>query len=60
MIRNLNKYKLLIMNEIGYFPIDRNIAGLFFQLVAARNEKRSFIIANQPFRSGARSSGITS
>ena len=42
--------KLLIIDEIGYFPVDRNIAGLFFQLVAARYEKRSVIITtNQPF-----------
>ena len=48
-IRNLNKYKLLIIDEIGYFPVDRNIAGLFFQLVAARYEKRSVIVTtNQP------------
>ena len=46
---NLNKYKLLIIDEIGYFPVDRNIAGLFFQLVAARYEKRSVIVTtNQP------------
>lgn len=48
-IRNLNKYKLLIIDEIGYFPVDRTVAGLFFQLVAARYEKRSIIITtNQP------------
>lgn len=48
-IRNLNKYKLLIIDEIGYFPVDRTVAGLFFQLVAARYEKRSVIVTtNQP------------
>lgn len=48
-IRNLNKYKLLIIDEIGYFPVDKTVAGLFFQLVAARYEKRSIIITtNQP------------
>lgn len=49
VIRNLNKYRLLIIDEIGYFPVDRTVASLFFQLVAARYEKRSVIVTtNQP------------
>ena len=48
-MRNLNKYKLLIIDEIGYFPIDKTVAQLFFQLVAARYEKRSIVVTtNQP------------
>ena len=48
-IKNLNKYKLLIIDEIGYFPVDQVVAELLFQLVAARYEKRSIIITtNQP------------
>lgn len=48
-IKNLNKYRLLIIDEIGYFPVDRVVAGLFFQLVAARYKKRSVVITtNQP------------
>lgn len=48
-VRNLNKYKLLIIDEIGYFPIDKTVAQLFFQLVAARYEKRSIVVTtNQP------------
>lgn len=43
-IKNLNKYKLLIIDEIGYFPVDKTIAGLFFQLVASRYEMKSIIV----------------
>ena len=46
VIKNLNKYKLLVIDEIGYFAVDKTIAGLFFQLVAARYEKRSIIITS--------------
>ena len=44
------KYKLLIIDEIGYLPIDRQGANLFFQLINKRYEKNSTIITtNQPF-----------
>ena len=42
--------KLLIIDEIGYLPIDRQGANLFFQLINKRYEKNSTIITtNQPF-----------
>ena len=48
-IKNLNRYRLLIVDEIGYFPVDKGIAGLFFQLIAARYERKSVIVTtNQP------------
>ena len=48
-VRNLNKYKLLIIDEIGYSPIDKAVAQPFFQLVAARYEKRPIVVmTNQP------------
>lgn len=44
------KYKLLIIDEIGYLPIDRDSANLFFQLIAKRYEKHCTIITtNTPF-----------
>ena len=44
------KYKALIIDEIGYMPIDIDSANLFFQLVARRYEKNSTIITtNTPF-----------
>lgn len=44
------KYKVLIIDEIGYMPIDQDSANLFFQLIARRYEKNSTIITtNTPF-----------
>lgn len=42
--------KLLIIDEIGYIPIDRHGANLFFQLISRRYEKGAMILtSNQPF-----------
>lgn len=44
------KYRVLIIDEIGYMPIDIDSANLFFQLIARRYEKNSTIITtNTPF-----------
>ena len=44
------KYKVLIIDEIGYMPIDMDSANLFFQLIARRYEKHCTIITtNTPF-----------
>ena len=44
------KYKVLIIDEIGYMPIDQDSANMFFQLIAKRYEKNSTIITtNMPF-----------
>ena len=49
-IKHFSKYKLLIIDEIGYLPVDKDGANLFFQLIARRYEKHSTIITtNQPF-----------
>lgn len=45
-----SKYKVLIIDEIGYLPIDKKGANLFFQLISKRYEKKSTIITtNQSF-----------
>ena len=44
------KYKLLIIDEIGYLPITKEGAYLFFQLINKRYEKKSTILTtNQMF-----------
>jgi len=44
------RYKILIIDEIGYMPIDSDSANLFFQLIAKRYEKHCTIITtNTPF-----------
>lgn len=49
-LKHYNKYKVLIIDEIGYLPIDKQGANLFFQLIAKRYEHTSTIITtNQPF-----------
>jgi len=42
--------QILIIDEIGYLPVDRDGANLFFQLIAKRYEQNSTIVTtNQPF-----------
>lgn len=50
MHRAVNNYRLLIIDEIGYLPMSREQANLFFQVIAARYEKGSLIVtSNLPF-----------
>ncbi len=42
--------KLLIIDEIGYLPLDKNSSNLFFELISKRYEKGSIILtSNRPF-----------
>ena len=42
---------LLLLDELGYLPIDKRGADLMFQVVAARYESGSIVITtNRPFR----------
>jgi len=45
-LKILSQPQLLIIDEIGYLPIDRQGANLFFQLVSRRNERGSIIITS--------------
>lgn len=45
-IRTLAKYKLLIIDEMGYLPFDNDGANFFFQLVSKRYEKTSTIFTS--------------
>ena len=42
-LRHFTKYKLLIIDELGYLPIDKEDSKLLFQLIDKRYEKRSTI-----------------
>jgi DNA replication protein DnaC len=46
MHRAVNAYKLLIVDEIGYLPMSREQANLFFQMVAQRYERGSLILTS--------------
>ncbi|MCL2110762.1 MAG: IS21-like element helper ATPase IstB [Clostridiales bacterium] len=51
-LRLLAKYRLLIIDEIGYLPMDIQGANLFFQLITRRYEKTSTIFtSNKTFSS---------
>lgn len=43
-LKHFTKYKLLIIDELGYLPIDSEDSKLFFQIIDRRYEKRSTII----------------
>lgn len=50
VIKHYLKYTLLIIDEVGYVPVDKDASSGFFQLIAARYEYRSTIITtNQTF-----------
>ena len=42
----LTQPKLLIIDEIGYIPIDRQGANLFFQLISRRYERGSVLVTS--------------
>lgn len=43
-LKYINRYKLLIVDELGYLPIDKEDSNLFFQLIDMRYEKKSTIL----------------
>lgn len=45
-LKLLNRYRLLIIDEIGYINFDPYSANLFFQLISLRYEKRSLIVTS--------------
>ena len=50
-LRVYTRPELLLLDELGYLPIDKRGADLMFQVVAARYESGSIVITtNRPFR----------
>ncbi|KAG0304440.1 hypothetical protein BGZ97_001489 [Linnemannia gamsii] len=48
--RTIKAYRLMIIDEVGYVPMNREQANLFFQVIAALYEKSSVIVtSNLPF-----------
>ena len=45
-IRQFARYSLLIIDEIGFLPLPKEGASLFFQLVSARYEKGAMILTS--------------
>ena len=49
-LQHLAQYKVLIIDEIGYLPVDHQGSNLFFQLIARRYMNKSTIVTtNMPF-----------
>jgi DNA replication protein DnaC len=49
-LRRLRRYRLLIIDEVGYIPFDQHAANLFFQLISSRYEQGSVLVtSNMPF-----------
>jgi DNA replication protein DnaC len=49
-LKKIRRYKLIIIDEVGYIPFDTDAANLFFQLIASRYEQGSIIVtSNLPF-----------
>ena len=45
-LKRLNRYRVLVIDEVGYLPFDAASASLFFQLVASRYETGSIILTS--------------
>ena len=45
-LKVLSKYRVLIIDEIGYLPMDIQGANLFFQLITRRYEKNTTIFTS--------------
>lgn len=49
-LKRLRRYRLLIIDEVGYPPFDADAANMFFQLVASRYEQGPILVtSNMPF-----------
>jgi DNA replication protein DnaC len=49
-LRRLLRTPLIVVDEVGYIPLEAEAANLFFQLVASRYERASMIVtSNKPF-----------
>jgi DNA replication protein DnaC len=49
-LKKIRRYRLIIIDEVGYIPFDQDAANLFFQLIASRYEVGSVMVtSNLPF-----------
>jgi DNA replication protein DnaC len=53
-LRRLERYGLLVVDEVGYLPLERQAANLLFALVSRRYERGSIIVtSNRGFEAWA-------
>jgi hypothetical protein len=49
--KKIRRYRLIIIDEVGYIPVDQDATNLFFQLIASRYEQGSVMAtSNLPLR----------
>ncbi|MFI6663280.1 IS21-like element helper ATPase IstB [Streptomyces sp. NPDC050523] len=49
-LKKIRRYRLIIIDKVGYIPFDQDAANLFFQLIASRYEQGSVMVtSNLPF-----------
>ena len=50
-LKRFTRYELLVIDELGYLPVDKQGCDLFFQVISNRYEMGSMIVTtNRPFR----------
>lgn len=47
LLKKLSSYDILLIDEVGYSVIEKEQAGLFFELIKARNRKHTTILTTQ-------------
>lgn len=47
IVNHLQSYDVLLIDEMGYTCVDKEVAGMFFNLLKARNKKSTTIITTQ-------------
>ncbi len=45
-LKKIRRYRLIIVDEVGYIPFDQDAANLFFQLIASRYELGSVLVTS--------------
>lgn len=59
-LKKIRRYRLIVIDEVGYIPFGQDAANLFFQLIASRYEQGSVMVtSNCPSGAGARPSPTT-
>ena len=53
-LKKIRRYKLIIIDEVGYIPFDHDAANLFFQLIASRYEVGSVMVTSNLLRAWRR------
>lgn len=59
-LRRLNRYRVLVVDEVGYLPFGTASAALFFQLVASSYATGSIVLTSNLSFAGAKPTAMTS